>query len=132
MIGVADDVADLPGGQPDIDGVHHRPHAGDREIRLLVLLAVPAEGGHPVPGPHAQAVQGPRQLPRPAGQRAELDAAGAIGPAGDDLTITVQIPAMLKDVPDGERVIHHRAAHTVNLPKPAPAGLPSAARAARA
>ena len=91
--------------------VHHRAHAGDGEVRLLVLLVIPAEGGDPVALPDAQAAQAGRQLFRAVGQRAELDAPRPVGLAGDDLAVGVQGPAVLEDVPDGEREVHHRAAH---------------------
>ena len=112
VLGVADDVADLLRRQPDVDGVHHRSHAGDGEVRLLVLLGVPGEGGDPVAGLDAQAAQAGRQLIRAIRQGPELDPARALGLAGDDFAVGVQRPAVLEDVPDRERKVHHRAAHS--------------------
>ena len=111
VLGVADDIAELVGGQPDVQGVHHRAHAGDGEVRLLVLLVVPAERGHPVPGADPEAAQAGRQLLRPVGQGPELDVARAVGLASDDLAVAVQGPPVLEDVLDREREVHHRAAH---------------------
>ena len=111
VLGVADDVADLLRRQPDVNGVHHRTHAGNGEVRLLVLLGVPAEGGDPVAGPDTQAAQAGRQLIRAVGQGPELDPAHPAGLAGNDLAVGIQGPAVLEDVPDRERKVHHRAAH---------------------
>ena len=111
VLGVTDDVADLLRPQPDVDGVHDRAHAGNREVRLLVLLGVPGEGGHPVAGLDAEAVQARRQLIRAVRQGPELDSARALVFAGDDFAVGIQGPAVLEDVPDRERKVHHRAAH---------------------
>ena len=111
ILGMADDVADLLRRQPDVDGVHHRAHAGNGEVRFLVLLVIPAEGGDPVARLDAQAAQAGRQLIRAFRQGPELDAARPVGLAGDDLAVGVQGPAMLEDVLDRERKVHHRAAH---------------------
>jgi hypothetical protein len=91
--------------------VHHRAHAGDGEVRLLVLLGVPGEGRDPVAGLDAQAAQAGRQLIHTVGQGPELDPAHPVGLVGDDLAVGVGGPAVLEDVPDGEREVHHRAAH---------------------
>ena len=109
--GMADDVADLLGRQPDVEGVHHRTHARNGKVRLLVLLGVPGEGGHPVAGLDAQPAQAGRQLIRAVRQGAELDPAHALGLVGDDFTVGVCGPAVLENVPDAERKVHHRAAH---------------------
>jgi hypothetical protein len=55
--------------------VHHRAHAGNGEVRLLVLLGVPGEGGDPVAGLDAEAAQASRQLIRAVGQGPERDPA---------------------------------------------------------
>ena len=136
VLGVADDVAELVGGQPDVEGVHHRAQARNGEVRLQVLGVVPAEGGHPVAGADAEAAQAGRQLLGPVGQGRERDAAGTAGLAGDDLAVPVQGPAMLEDVPDRERELHHRAAHNApafpSRPRRMRADQPNADRAARA
>ena len=46
VLGVVDDVHELVGGQPDVERVHDRAHAGDRVVGLEVFLVVPAERGH--------------------------------------------------------------------------------------
>ena len=46
--GVVDDPHQLLGGQPEVEGVQHRAHGGDREIRLEVLRVVPHERRHAV------------------------------------------------------------------------------------
>ena len=43
VLGVVDDVRELLGEQPDVQRVQHRAEARDREVRLEVLLRVPAE-----------------------------------------------------------------------------------------
>jgi hypothetical protein len=111
VLGMADDVSDLLRRQPDVDGVHHRTHARNGEVRLLMLLVIPAKGGDPVAPLDAQAAQAGRQLIRAVGQGPELDAARPVGLAGDDLAVGVQGPAVLEDVPDRERKVHHRGAH---------------------
>ena len=131
VLGVADDVADLLRRQPDVDGVHHRAHAGDGEVRLLVLLGVPGEGRDPVAGLDAQAAQAGRQLIHTVGQRPELDAPHPVGLAGDDLAVGVGGPAVVEDVPtvSGKSIMVLRM---VNLLRLAFAGRPSAVRAAPA
>ena len=111
VLGVADDVADLLRRQPDVDGVHHRAHAGNGEVRLLVLLVVPGEGGDPVAALDAQPAQAGCQLIRAVREGPELDPAHAIGLVGDHFAVGVCGPAVLEDVPDAERKVHHRAAH---------------------
>ncbi len=48
VLGVVDHVGQLLGEQPDVEGVQHSPHGGNRQVRLEVLLVVPGEGADPV------------------------------------------------------------------------------------
>ena len=46
--GVIDDERELLGKEADVEGVHDRAHRRDREVRLEVLLAVPAERAYAI------------------------------------------------------------------------------------
>ena len=69
VLGVVHHVGQLLGEQPDVEGVEHRPHRGDRQVGLEVLLVVPGEGAHPVAGADAEPAQGRGQ---PLGARRHL------------------------------------------------------------
>ena len=113
VLGVVDDVHQLLGGQPDVQRVHDRAHAGDRVVGLEVLLVVPAEGSHRIAVPDAQFGQ---RAGQPARVLLDLAVAGVPGPIPlprDTLAAAEHPGAMLQDRGDREReVILHRAGNT--------------------
>jgi hypothetical protein len=58
---VVDDVGQLLGEQPQVEGVQHRAHRRHGEVRLEVLLGVPQERPDPVALLHAEPGQRPGQ-----------------------------------------------------------------------
>ena len=57
ILRVIDDLRQLRRWQPEVEGVQHRSHAGDGEVRLEVLLVVPAERGHAIAGDDPERAQ---------------------------------------------------------------------------
>ena len=93
--GVVDDVGELVGEKPYVQGVQHGPHRGDGEVGLEVLLVIEAERRHPVAPGDAETLEAgrkplgaPRQPPRswrvesPPPRRSRPRSSGARGCRG--------------------------------------------------
>ncbi len=65
VAGVVDDVGDVGGREPDVDGVQHGPHARRGEVDLEMAVRVPREGSDPVALAHAEGLQRAGQPCRP-------------------------------------------------------------------
>ena len=106
---VVDDVADLLGVQPEVDGHEHAPEPADAEVRDQEAPRVGAHDGHPLPGGDSHVVEGSGHSPGPAvelgiGQPVErarhrrlVDQCNAIGVGG---------APPLEEVADGKRYLH--------------------------
>ena len=79
VLGVVDHVGQLLGEEPDVQGVEHRPHGGDGQVGLEVLLVVPGERPHPVAVAHPQA---PQRGGQPLGPARHLGEGGRRSPSG--------------------------------------------------
>ena len=65
VVGVVHDEGQLVVGEAHVEGVEHPPRAGDGEVGLEMVVAVPGQGGHPLPGADPQPVEGPHELLAP-------------------------------------------------------------------
>ena len=107
-----DDVSDLIGKQPRIDGVDHRAHAGHRVVELEVAIAVPRQRADAIARLHAKTRQS-------AGEAACTDVGGAIRVAMDraldgarhDLGVAVVAIRVAEQRRDHQRLIHHQTEH---------------------
>jgi hypothetical protein len=112
VLGVPGDVGELVGVKPEVEGVEHRPHGRDGEVRLEVLLVVPAQRRDAVPGPDAE----PRER---RGQTAatidDVAVGGArerpVGAPRDDLARREEGAGALEEVGEREGDAHHEALH---------------------
>ena len=89
VLGVVDDVGELLGEQPDVEGVQDRAHGRHGQVRLEVALVVPAERPHPVARTHPEPPERRRQLLGPAGHLGERRRPVAVGLDGDHLAVAV-------------------------------------------
>ena len=74
VLGIVDDVGELVGEQPGVQGVDDRAHRGDREIQLQVLALVPQQRGHRVSLADAERGQRAGKATGATGARAERGA----------------------------------------------------------
>ena len=111
VLAVVNDVGQLLGEEPDVQRVEHRPHRGDGQIGLQVLLVVPGERPHPVRVAHPQAPQRGGQAFGPARHLGEGGAPVTGGLDGDDLAVAVDLLAVAEDAADEQRAVLHRAEH---------------------
>ena len=75
------DVAEVVRVQPQVERVQDEAAARDPEVRLEVLVVVPAERRDAVAGLEAEPLQRDRELPRPLAEVGERVACGSSGPA---------------------------------------------------
>ena len=111
VLGMVDDVGQLLGREPDVEGVQDGPHGRDGEIGLQVTLIVPAERADPVPRLDPEAGEGGRQLLRPGCHLGEGGRAVAARLDGDDGAVAVHLLPVTEDVADQERGVLHGAFH---------------------
>ena len=115
--GVIDDPGHLRAGQPDVERVQHRAHGGHPEVRLEVLLVVPAEGPDRVAGSDAQPRQRARQPSRVGRHLLVRRASGARTGPRHALAAAVYGGAVAHDRAYRERVVLHGATdHRVPSP----------------
>src|ERR1700738_3840080 len=108
---MVDHEGQLLGEEPDVEGVHHRPHGRNGQVRLEMLLVVPAERADPVA----------LAYPKPAEASAQpLDSLGDLaegrsshpGPVEcRNLAAMMDCLAVTEDMRNREGKILHRALH---------------------
>ena len=109
VLGVVDDVGELVGREPGVEGVQHPPAARHAEVGLEVAVVVPRQRGDRGAALDAEVVEGPHELLGPAGEGAVVVAVdGAVGEAGDDLGVAVAAAGVGEQQPAVQRSIHHR------------------------
>ncbi len=113
VLGVVDDVGELFGEEPQVEGVEDRAHGGDREIGLEVGLVVPEEGADPVRVSDPEPAE---RLGQPLGPPGHLGEGGgdrlALGPDdGHDPAVRVDRLAVAEDPADQQRAVLHGAEH---------------------
>ena len=86
IVRVVDDEGELVGTQAEVQGVEHTAHEWNAEVRLEMLVVVPAERGDPVAGTDPEALKGGGQPPGAIGEVSVAVAVErAVVAAGDDL-----------------------------------------------
>ena len=112
VAGVARDVADVARAQADVERVQDEPAARDPEVRLEVLVVVPAERRNPVAALEAEPTEPDGELLRPSHHvRVRVAVEGAVGEARDDLLrAEVRLDAA-QDRRQRQLVVHHQAVH---------------------
>ena len=123
---VVDDVADLLGKQPRVDGVRDRAHAGHGVIQFQMAVRVPGQRRDALAGLHAQTGQGIGQA---LGAMVHLAPAGAIhlgvGNVRDDFHLAMVRGRMLYQLRDQQILLLHQTQHRhqrcsfLSLPAPA-------------
>ena len=123
VLGVVDDVGQLLGREPDVEGVQHRAHGGNGEVRLEVALVVPAERADAVPRLDAQPGQGGGELLGPVATSVKVALRLPTFLDGDRRAVAVDLLAVAEDVSDQERGVLHGALHAPSMtgaPSPCP------------
>ena len=116
VFGMVDDVDDLLGEEPRVDGVHHRAGTRHPVIEREVTVAVPGQRGHPVRRLDAQLGQRVGHL---LGLVPDLRPGGPpdrpLGQARDDLGVGVTCRGVLDQRGDEQRAVLHQSQHAVRL-----------------
>ena len=112
ILGVVDDVDDLLGEEPRVDGVADRAHAGDAVIELEMAVAVPGQGADAVARLDAEGEQGFGHLLRPgSGIAIGVAVDIALDPPRHDLGVAVVQGGVLDELLDQQRAVLHQAEH---------------------
>ncbi len=119
VLGVVGDVRELLGKEADVERVQHRAHRGHREVRLEMLLRVPAEGRDAIAGGDAEPRERRRQALGTLGDVGEARVTRVVVRAGRDRALRMHRPSVREEVGDGEGVILHRRAHGASRSQPA-------------
>jgi hypothetical protein len=122
VLGVVHDVGELFGEEPDVERVQHATDAGDREVRLEVLLRVPREGRDAVTRLDAETAQGGGQPIDPARDLGERRAARGITLEGRDLAVAEDRAPVPEDRADREREVLHGGFHETASSDPCDVG----------
>jgi len=119
VLGVVDDVDDLLGKQPRVDGVTHRAHPRDAVIELEVAIAVPGQGADAVARRDAEINQRFGHLlgPQP-GVAISVAMDVALDPSRHDFRVAVVQRGVLDQLLDQERAVLHEAEHGGVSPSP--------------
>ena len=113
VLGVVDDVGQLVGKEPHVEGVQHGTHRRHGEIGLEVLLVVPHERGDPLVTGHAQGTEGVSQLGSAPAHVGVRRPAYAIAGRRDHFAGAVDRRPVANDRRDRQRDVLHGAAHRV-------------------
>ena len=108
---VVGDPGDLVGMQPDVQGVENRAHTGDGEVQLEVTRRVEGERTDPIPGSHAQLLQGIRQ---PSGPVPEFFVGFVLDPVrglGGDPRLGIVGDRSFQQAGQDKRIALHQSAH---------------------
>ena len=98
--------------QPQVERVQDEASARDPEVRLQVLVVVPAQRPHAVARLEAELPEPDRELLRPARQVAVRVAVEAlVGQPGDDLLVAEVSLRAPKHRRKRELEVHHQAVH---------------------
>jgi len=112
VAGVGCDVREVVRMKAEVERVEDEAAARDAEVRLVVLVVVPAERRHAVAALEAGLPQGRGQLPGAPQRLAVVGAVEAlVGEAGDDLAVAEERLRPAQQVREREREVHHQAFH---------------------
>ena len=116
VLGVVDDVGDLLGEQPRVDGVANSAHRRDAEIKLQVPVVVPRDRRDAVALADPQVGQRAGEPPRPGVELAVAVAVNrSLGGPRDDLALGVVARGEVEQRGDEQRAILHQAEHFESL-----------------
>jgi hypothetical protein len=104
---VVDDPRQLVGMQTEVQGVQHRTHRGDGEVRLVMGLGVELQCRDNVARAYAKVMQGVGKLTGASANLREARRRRAIAGEGHDGRVTEHSGAMFKDHADREIHISH-------------------------
>jgi hypothetical protein len=116
---VLGDVADVARVEPQVQRVEDEAAARDPEVRLQVLVVVPAERRHPVALLEAEVLQRDRELLRArrhVGVRVPVEA--PIGQPRDDLLRAEERLRAPQEVRKRQLEVHHQAVHGSSFCRP--------------
>ncbi|MHC2407966.1 hypothetical protein ACVJGC_000557 [Bradyrhizobium diazoefficiens] len=112
VFGVVDDVDELLGKQPRIDGVQHIAHARRGVEHLEMAVGIPGQRADAVALLHAETLQGQRHaLDAWESVRIGVAMDVALDLARDDLRLAVIVGGVLDQAADQERHVHHQSLH---------------------
>ena len=112
VAGVIRDVREVVRVQAQVQRVQDEAAARDPEVRLVVLVMVPAERRDPVAALEAETLQRDRELPRAPHRVAVRRAVEAlVGEARDDLAVAVVRLGAPQQMRQRQLEIHHQAVH---------------------
>ena len=120
VLGVVDDVGELLGKEPDVEGVEDPSSAWSGEVELEVAAGVPRERAHPALIADAERVE---QAAEPAGASRPLlvvDPLDAVGGGGGHALVEEQPFGPVEEVHQRQRVVLHRALHASPSSSPRP------------
>ncbi|MGY4409885.1 hypothetical protein ACVWW4_001621 [Bradyrhizobium sp. LB7.1] len=118
VLGVVDDVDELFGKQPRVDGVQHVAHARRGIEHLEVTVRIPRQCTDAVAGLHAEPLQRQRHaLDARMGVRIGVTMNVALDLARDDLGLAVIIRGILDQAADQKRHVHHQSLHRSSGPR---------------
>ena len=116
VVGVVDDERELVGVETKIERVEHATHERDAEVRLEMLIVVPAERGNAVLGADAQALEPACQPARAVGEvGVRVPMERPVRPACDDGAAREDPLGATQDCRQREREVHHQAVHAAGL-----------------
>ncbi len=117
IVGVLHDVGQLIAGQPQVERMYDRTHAGYGEVQFQVARVVPREGRHAIAAPHAEFLQRIRQ-PADAFRKCAIRIAFQARPGlGDDFFPGVKFLRPIEYRRQRQRIIHHLSAHGMPPPE---------------
>jgi hypothetical protein len=98
--------------QPKVERMQDEPAARDAEIRLVMLVVVPAERRHAVAALEPEVLERDRERTgSPAGVRVRHALERAVGQPGDDLLAAVVLLGAAQEHGQRQLHVHHEAVH---------------------
>ncbi len=91
--------------------MEHRPHARHREIRLDVLLMVPAQGADAIPGADTERLQGGGEPLRSLSDHGIWRMAGSLAFERDHLAVRKHVRTTPEERSDAQWHVLHRRVH---------------------
>ena len=108
---VIDDVGEVIGREPHVDGVQHTPGQRSRVVDLEMGLAVRGEGADPRVGSGAQRVQRRSEASHPHRPLPNSRHPVAVAIGSDDACVAEHPLRTMEHVTEGERPVLHLADH---------------------
>ena len=124
---VAGDVREVVRVQPQVERVQDEAAARDAEVRLVMLVVVPAQGCNAVATLEPELLQRHRELPRACHRLAVVGAMERlVGAARDDLAVAEECLRPPQQVRQRQLEVHHQPVHQTAMGAPRSASAISA------